>query len=162
MKKSDTGEWHVVDIKNFREFIEMLNQTRHEQLKEYLEETESIITRHDKTIKDAEQKYSSILSSGRLGQDNTRNNLKNLMIDVIKKDWEVRKQELFNVKIPKDAEALQNLRIKICDLSIESAELYAKWMDDKNAATIKEADNKRKQVQTLFDEEKLLVARMSK
>ena len=162
LAKNDVGDWKVVGIKNFRNFINMVNQTRREQLDKYLDETAAIISRHDKTIREAEQKYGSILSFGSLGQDNTRGDLKTLITDVVKKDWEVRKQELFNVSVPKGAEAIQNLRIKICDLSIESAELYAKWMDDKKAVTIKDAEEKRKQVQTLLEEEKLLVNRMSK
>ena len=140
----------------------MVNQTRREQIDRYLDETAAIIIRHDKTIREADQKYGSILSIGSLGRNDTRDDLKKLMTDVVKKDWEVRKQELFNVSVPKGAEALQNLRIKICDLSIESADLYAKWMDDKKAVTIKDAEDKRKQVQALLEEEKILVNRMSK
>ena len=162
LEKNQSNEWQVVGIKNFRNFISMVNQTRRTQLDKYLEQTAEIITRHDKTIREAEQKYGSILSIGSLGQDDTRDDLKTLITDVVKKDWEVRKQELFNVSVPKGAEALQNLRIKICDLSIESADLYAKWMSDKKSATIKEAEDKRKQAQTLLEEEKLLVARMIK
>ena len=162
MQKNDEGEWRVESIKNFRNFINMINQTRREQLDKYLDETAEIITRHDKTIREAEQKYGSILSIGSLGQDDTRVDLKTLITDVVKKDWEVRKQELFNVNVPKGAETLQNLRIKICDLSIESADLYAKWMSDKKAATIKDADEKHKQVQTLLEEEKILINRISK
>ena len=160
--KNDLNEWKVVGVKNFRNFINMMNQSRREQISKYLEETSEIIIRHDKTIREAEQKYGSILSIGSLGQDDTRDDLKNLMSDVIKKDWEVRKQELFNVSVPNGAEALQNLRIKICDLSIESADLYSKWLTDKKAQTIKDAEEKRKQVQILLDEERLLINRMMK
>ena len=162
LARNENNEWRVVGIKNFRNFINMINQNRREQLDKYFDETASIISRHDKTIREAEQKYGSILSIGSLGQNNTREDLKVLMTDVVKKDWEVRKQELFNVSVPKGAEALQNLRIKICDLSIESADLYAKWMDDKKAVTIKDAEDKRKQAQTLLEEEKILINRMSK
>ena len=161
LEKDSNDIWRVVSIRNFRNFIELVNKARREQLDEYLSETNSIISRHDQTIRDAEQKYSSILSSGSLGKDDTRSNLKALMNDVFKKDWEARKQELFNVNVPKSAETLQNLRIKICDLSIDSADLYAKWMDDKKAATVKEADEKRKQVQALLTEEDILISRMS-
>ena len=162
LEKSDKDVWRVVSIRNFRDFIELVNQTRRDQLDKYISETEAINSRHDKIIRDSEQKYSDILSSGSLGKDETRSSLKTLMNDVVKKDWEARKQELFDIDVPSGAESLQNLRIKICDLSIESAGLYAMWMDDKKAATVKEADEKRKQVQALLTEEKLLVSRMSK
>ena len=162
LEKNNQNVWRVVSIRNFRSFVESVNKARRKQLDTYLSETDSIISRHDETIRDSEQKYSKILSSGSLGKDETREKLRTLMIDVVKKDWEVRKQELFNIHVPQGAESLQNLRIKICDLSIESAELYAKWMGDKKAATVKEADDKRKQVQVLLSEEKILVSRMSK
>ena len=162
LEKNNQDVWRVVSIRNFRNFVESVNKARRKQLDTYLSETDSIISRHDETIRDAEQKYSKILSSGSLGKDETREKLKALMTDVVKKDWEVRKQELFDIHVPQGADSLQNLRIKICDLSIESAELYAKWMNDKKAATIKEADDKRKQVQVLLSEEKILVSRMSK
>ena len=162
LEKNSNDVWRVVSIKNFSDFVKLVNKIRREQLDEYLDETDSIITKHDKTIREAEQEYSNILSSGSLAKDETRESLKKLMNDVVKKDWELRKQELFNVDVPKAAEPLQNLRIKICDLSRESAELYAKWMSDKKAATVKEAEEKRKQVQILLSEEKILVSRMSK
>ena len=162
LEKNSNDMWRVVSIRNFSDFVKLVNKMRREQLDKYLDETDSIITKHDRTIREAEKKYSSILSSGSLGKDETRESLKKLMNDVIKKDWETRKQELFNVDVPKAAEPLQNIRIKICDLSRESAELYAKWMSDKKAATVKEADEKRKQVQILLSEEKILVSRMSK
>ena len=154
LEKNNQDVWRVVSIRNFRNFVESVNKARRKQLDTYLSETDSIISRHDETIRDAEQKYSKILSSGSLGKDETREKLKALMTDVVKKDWEVRKQELFDIHVPQGADSLQNLRIKICDLSIESAELYAKWMND--------ADDKRKQVQVLLSEEKILVSRMSK
>ena len=162
LTKQKSGEWRVVSIRNFRDFVEMVNQNRREQLNKYLEDTEEIINSHNKTIQEAEQKYSNIISNGNLSKDSTRGELQNLMANVIKKDWEARKQELFNINVPKGAEALQNLRIKICDLSIESAELYAKWMSDKKAATVKAADSKRKQVKALAEEEKVLTLRISK
>lgn len=162
LKCDDNGNWKVTGIKNFRNFINMVNQIRRDQLDKYLDETGEIISRHDKTIREAEQKYGSILSIGNLSKDDTRDDLKTLITDVVKKDWEVRKQELFNVTVPKAAETIQNLRIKICDLSIESADLYAKWLSDKKAQTIKDAEDKRKQTQVLLEEERLLINRIAR
>ena len=158
----DDENWRIVRIDNFREFTEIVAQTRRIALDKYLAQTSEINLRHDQTIRDAEQKYGTILSIGNLGQEQTRFDLKVLLTDVVKKDWEVRKQELFSVEVPKAAETLQNLRLKICDLSIESAEDYAKWMEDKKSSTAKSAEDKQKQVQTLLEEERLLISRMTR
>ena len=161
LNKNDSGEWRVVSLQNFKDFVMLIGEVRRDQLNNYLSKTEEINSIHDKTIRDAEQKYSSILALGSLGQENTRSDLKNLMLDVIKKDWEVRKQEFFNLQVPQGAETLHNLRLKICDLEISYAEEYAQWMSDKKAATIKSAEEKRRQAQTLMTEANVLARRMS-
>lgn len=162
IERDEEENWRVERIENFREFTELVAQTRRASLDKYLEQTAEINLRHDQTIREAEQKYGSILSLGSLGQDKTRFDLKVLLTDVVKKDWEVRKQELFSVDVPKAAEPLQKLRMQICDLSIESADDYAKWMEDKKGATVKSAEEKRKQVQTLLEEERKLINRMTR
>ena len=162
LERGDDENWRVIRIDNFREFTEIVAQIRRVALDKYLDQTSEINLRHDQTIREAEQKYGSILSLGSLGQDQTRFDLKILLTDVVKKDWEVRKQELFSVEVPKAAETLQNLRLKICDLSIGSAEDYAKWMEDKKGSTVKSAEDKRKQVQALMEEERILISRMTR
>lgn len=162
VERGDDENWRVIRIDNFREFTEIVAQIRRVALDQYLAQTSEINLRHDQTIREAEQKYGTILSFGSLGQDQTRFDLKVLLTDVVKKDWEVRKQELFSVEVPKAAETLQNLRLKICDLSIGSAEDYAKWMEDKKGSTVKAAEDKRKQVQALMEEERILISRMTR
>lgn len=161
LNKNDSGEWRIVSLQNFRDFVVQIGEVRRAELSNYLNKSEEINSTHDKTIRDAEQKYSSILALGSLGQENTRSDLKNLMLDVFKKDWEVRKQEFFNLQVPPGAETLHNLRIKICDLEISYAEDYAQWMSDKKAATIKSAEEKHRQAQTLMTEANVLARRMN-
>ena len=96
-----------------------------------------------------------------MAQDKTRAELKALIVEVFQPDWEGRKQELFSLPVPKDAAALQELYMKICDLSIAAAQDYAKWLDDKNAATIKSAEDKIHQAQTLTREAAALAKRMT-
>ena len=162
LERDDSDNWRVVRIDNFRDFTEVVAGIRRAALDKYLEQTSEINLRHDQTIREAEQKYGSILSFGSLDRDQTRFDLKVLLTDVVKKDWEVRKQELFSVDVPKSAETLQNLRMRICDLSIGSAEDYAKWMEDNKSATMKSAEEKYKQAQALMEDERLLIARMTR
>ena len=127
----------------------------------YLTKAGEINSRHEATVREAEQKYGMILAAGNLARKNTRDELKDLINDVFQKDWEERKQELFSLKVPKDAEPLQNLYMRICDLSIAASKDYAKWMDDNNPTTIKAAEDKIHQVQTLITEAASLAKRMT-
>ncbi len=161
LNMNDKGEWQIVGLQNFRDFVMQIGEVRRAQLLQYLARTDEINSAHDQVIRDAEQKYSSILALGSLGQESTRSDLKNLMLDVVKKDWEARKKEFFSLTVPSDAETLHNLRIKICDLEIEYATEYAEWMSDKKAATIKAAEEKRRQAQTLMTEANVLARRMA-
>ena len=161
LKRDDSDVWKIIRVENFKDFITQINQVRRKKLDNYLNQSAEIISRHDKIIADAGQKYKSITSVGSLAQENTRSQLKDLMTNTFKKDWETRKVELLKLTVPPDAETLQNLRLKICDLEIAYSEGYAQWMDDKNAATVKAAEDKHRQAQTLIFEAKTLAGRMS-
>ena len=161
LARNDDNQWRIMRVQNFQEYVSEIAEARRILLDEYLAKAGEINSRHEAIIRDAEQKYGSILAIGNLGQDKTRADLKVLMTDVIKKDWEERKQELFSLRVPKDAEALQNLYMQICDLSIAAAQDYAKWMDDKNSATIKSAEGKIHQAQTLNSEAMSIAKRMT-
>lgn len=161
LSRVDGNQWQVSRVQNFQEFVEEIGKARRIQVDEYLTKVSEINSRHDTKIREAEQKYGSILAMGNLGQDKTRADLKALINDVFKKDWEMRKQEIFSLRVPKDAETLQNLYMRICDLSIAAAQDYAKWMDDQNPATIKSAEEKIRQAQTFTTDAAALAKRMT-
>lgn len=161
LNRGGSGDWKIVRVENFYDFIRQINQVRRKKLDDYLTVSAEINFRHDKTIREAEQKYQNISATGSLALESTRKKLQSLMLDEVKKDWEQRKSDFLNLNVPKDAEPLQNLRLKICDLEIDYAEGYAQWMDDKQAATIRAADEKHRQAQTLKSEEIILARRMS-
>lgn len=154
-------QWKLTRVKNFQEFVEQVTLARRVILDEYLAQAGEINAKHEATVREAEQKYGAILAAGSLAQDKTRAELKALLNDVFKKDWEERKQELFSLKVPKAAEPLHNLYMRICDISISAAQDYAKWLDDNNAATIKSAEDKIHQAQDLIQEAADLAKRMT-
>mgnify|MGYP006872999999 CR=1 FL=1 len=161
LKRGDSGQWKIIRVENFHDFITQINRVRRKKLDDYLEKSAEINIRHDKSAKTAEQKYKTAASAGSLAKEDTRLKLRDIMTDELKKDWELRKEELANLTVPKDAVTLQNLYLKICDLEISYAEGMALWMDDKRALTIKTAEEKHRQAQTLKSEEKIWVRKMS-
>ena len=161
LSRGAEGQWQVSRVQNFKEYVEQIKEARRAQLENYLAKAGEINSRHDTIINEAEQKYGLILAAGNLSKKETRNELKTLINDVFKKDWEERKQELFSLQMPKDAEPLHNLYMKICDLAIAASNDYAKWLDDNNPATIKAAEEKIHQVQTLVTDAADLAKRMT-
>ena len=161
LKREESGDWKITHVENFHEFIKQINKVRRKKLDDYLNKSAEINLKHDKLLRNAEEKSKAISAAGSLAQEVTRTKLKAIMLDEIKKDWENRKAEFSELTVPKDAETLQNLRLKICDLEISYAENYAKWLDDKQAATIKSAEEKHHQAKTLKLEEQALVRRMT-
>ena len=154
-------QWQVIRVENFKEYVQEIAAARKIHLDDYLAKAGEINSRHESIVREAEQKYGMILAVGNLSQDKTRAELKALIDDVFKKDWEERKQELFSLPVPKDAEPLHNLYMRICDLSIAASKDYAKWLDDNNPATIKSAEDKIHQAQTLITEAASLAKRMT-
>ena len=153
--------WQVVRVQNFGDYMTQIVKARRAQLEQYLAQAGEINMRHEATIREAEQRYTAILAEGNLGDNKTRATLKNLVEETFRKDWEARKEELFGLRVPKDAETLHNLYMRICDLWIAAAQDYAKWLDDKNATTIKLAEEKIHQAQTLMTEAGAIAKRMT-
>ena len=153
--------WQVTRVQNFQEYVEQINRSRRMQLDDYLAKSGEINSKHDAFLRENEHKYGMILSLGNLSKDNTRADLKRMITDVFAKDWEARKQELFGLHVPRDAEPLHNLYLRICDQAIDAASDYAKWMDDNNTMTIKSAEEKIHRVQEMISEASDLARRMT-
>lgn len=160
LTRSD-DKWQVSRVQNFKDYVEQIAKARRAQLDDYLKLSSDINNKHEATLHEAEKKYGAILSTGNLTEDKTRAELKTLINDTFKKDWEEHKQELFTLRVPKDAETLHNLYMKICDTAIDAAQTYSKWIDDRNPETIKAAEDKIHQVQTLINEAATLAKRLA-
>lgn len=161
LTRDEDDKWQVNRVKNFKEYVEQIAIVRRAQLDDYLKQSGEINNKHEVTMREVEKKYDAILSAGNLADKNTRAELKALANDVFKKDWEERKQELFTLPVPKEAEALHSHYMKICDLAISATQDYSKWMDDMNPATIKQAEEKIHQMQTLTAEAAAMAKRMT-
>lgn len=161
LSRGKDDRWQVTRVKNFREYVAQILKARREQLNQYLAQAAEINARHDVTIRAAEEKYGLILSAGSFAQDKTRAELKTLLDDTFKHDWEARKQELFGLHVPKDAETLHNLYLRICDTWLDAGRDYSRWLDDNNALTIRAAEDKIHQAQELTSDAGALAKRMT-
>ena len=82
-----------------------------------------------------------------------------IMEQDILSDWQERREELAAVTVPRTMQSLHQLRLKICDLHIAYAQGYAAWMTDKNAVTIRAAENNLRQADVLEIEAAFLAQR---
>lgn len=65
------------------------------------------------------------------------------------------------MSVPEAAGSLHRLRLKICDARIDAAANYARWMDDKKAATIRASDSSLRMAKTLEKEAELLTRQVN-
>ena len=156
---SEEGDWQVISIQNLHEYAVLLEQERRLRIEAYLEETDAIMIRHDQTSAAAQLRLYSVLGAGALGSQATRDMARQIMEQDILADWQERKTELAAVSVPRNMQSLHQLRLKICDLHIAYAQGYASWMTDKNAATIRSAENSLRQAEVLEVEAGFLVQR---
>ena len=101
-----------------------------------------------------------MLAGGALGNDSIRSQVKKVSEEQVA-DWQSRKTELEAMEVPDAAGSLHRLRLKICDAHIEASANYAKWMDDKKAATIRASDNSMKIAKTLEKDAELLTKQVN-
>ena len=88
--RADSGIWRASEILNFRDFITFAAQARQSHMQEYLEDSASIMERHDKNARQVDKKLQDILAAGSLGNDDTRSTVKKLMQEEAIPDWQQR------------------------------------------------------------------------
>ena len=118
------------------------------------------MAQHDAVIAESQQKITAILAGGTLGNDSIRSQVNQVSEEQVA-DWQSRKAELEAMEVPDAAGSLHRLRLKICDAHIEASANYAKWMDDKKAATIRASDNSMKIAKTLEKDAELLTKQVN-
>ena len=160
LRRAENGVWRAESIENFHDFVVFVGQARRAELMKYVGDTADIMSKHDKAMRNADFDFQRILAAGSLGKQGTREELKHFMENVVAKDWKERRDELDAVAVPEEAQSLQRLRLRICDLHIAYAEGYAAWLDDKTAVTLRDAEAKLKQARTLEQEAGILAKRM--
>lgn len=160
LERQANGLWQVTEVENFKDYVLQIAKRDTELLQGYMEATGKIIQEHAEKETVIAQEMHQALAEGSLGNDKTRAALKKIATDEMVTDWQARKDALSAIDVPAGAEALQKLRLRICDLYIAYAKGYAAWMDDKNAATIRQAQDKLKQAKTLEFEEAAMARHM--
>ena len=158
--RDNDKKWKLTRVQNFQEYVEQVNRARRRQVEEYISQASEINSRHDAVVREAENKYGSILSLGDIGRDKTRADIKNMVSDVMRKDWEERKRELSALHVPAEAAHLHELYMQICDMAVSAADDYIKWLDDRNSETMKSAEEKIHKIRTLTTEATALAKHM--
>lgn len=152
----EDGSWQIYEITNFSDFVEAMQVARQKLVRSYLDESDSLMKRHDHNIQAAEQQIGTAIREGSLGSNATREAIKNIVETQIIPDWEQRKSELEALKVPEAAGSLHRLRLKICEARISYNHNYLQWLDDKKATSIRAADNNLKTARTLEKDAELL------
>ncbi len=149
MAQQDDGHWMAVKVDNFSDFLIMLNKERKQGMLLYINKTDALMNEHKKTFKNIEGQLQDIRNSGNIGSDAVRNNLKDIINNDMLPHWHMLKEALSAINAPKSATTIQNLRVKICDLYIAYYENYAKWLDDKDVKSLRDAEASLKKARTL-------------
>lgn len=160
LEEQADGYWKVVSIDNVDEFIKALAEGRKEYIKDYLSQTAVIILDKEKVLTENEANLNAALSLGALGNEQNRVDLKNTIETKILPQLQDLQTALQSMNVPKSAETLHNLRLKACESKIAYYENYAKWLDNKDIKTLREATDNLKKAKTMEHEADLLTKRI--
>jgi len=160
LKQDEQGTWHVMAIKNFRDFVVFVSKARREHVQEYITTTFMLMDAHDKNVRAIEKKLKDALAAGTLGNQATRDSMKDILLQELLPEWTARQEELNDLDVPDSARTLQRLRLRICELRISYCNKYADWLMNKNAKTLKEANENLKEAKTLEHEALLIVGQI--
>ncbi|STY70028.1 Uncharacterised protein [Megamonas hypermegale] len=160
LEEQADGYWKVVSVDNFADFIKALEDGRKEFIKDYLSQTALIIIDKEKILTENEANLNAALNLGTLGSSQTRTDLKNDIENKILPQLKELQEALQSVEVPKSAETLHNLRLKAYESKIAYYQDYAKWLDNKDIKTLREATDNLKKAKTMEYEANLLTKRI--
>lgn len=160
LEEQPDGYWKVISIDNFADFIKTLEAGRQEFIKNYLSQTAVIILDKEQILTENEAKLNAALSTGALGNDKARADLKSTIDNEILPQLQDLQTALQNIDVPKSAETLHNLRLKACESKIAYYQNYGKWLENKDIKTLREATDNMRKAKTMEHEADLLTKRI--
>ena len=160
LEEQPDGYWKVVSVDNFADFIKLLQDGRKAYIEEYLNKTATVLNDKEKTLTENEDKLNALLKMGVLGDEKSRMELKSTIESTILPQLKEVQANLQEVNVPKAAETLHNLRLKACESKIAYYENYAKWLENKDIKTLREATDNMKKAKTMEHEAELLTNRI--
>lgn len=160
LEEQPDGYWKVVSVDNFADFIKALQAGRQKYIADYLNQTATLLSDKEKILTENEAKLNATLKLGVLGNDKSRMDLKLSIEENILPQLRQLQTALQEVKVPKAAETLHNLQLKACESKIAYYENYAKWLENKDIKTLREATDNMKKAKTMEHEAQLLKNRI--
>lgn len=160
-EKSDSEKnFKLTHIENLDEFLNFGLSMQNILLKDYIATSESLSQKHDEAIMQAEKKINEILHTKKLKDTATREEIKTITKEILLPDWKSRLNELKEMTVPRAAQSLHRLRLRICRLEIQSTQNYADWLETKNGDTIRKVNEMLREIKTLKREEEFLTRQL--
>lgn len=160
LEEQPDGYWKIVSVDNFADFIKALQDGRKAYIGEYLNKSAAVLSDKEKILTENEAKLSAALKLGVLGDEKSRTDLKNMIQSDILPQLKEVQTSLQEIEVPKAAETLHNLQLKACESKIAYYENYAKWLENKDIKTLREATDNLKKAKTMEHEAQLLKNRI--
>jgi len=146
LEQETNGNWQVVYIENYKDFLNTLQTIQETDLSSYLQSTQAIIDSHNKTGKKQQEKFHNIMQLDQAGlTDLQRLKLQSFIESEVIPDNEARDAELKSVAIPAGAKHLHNLRLQVDTLTIASWKHFLDGMTQNNQKQLEEAESLHKQ-----------------
>lgn len=160
LEEQPDGYWKVVSVDNFADFIKALQAGRQKYIEDYINQTTALLSDKEKILTENEAKLNASLKLGVLGNDKSRMEVKTSIEENILPQLKQLQAALQEIEVPKAAETLHNLQLKACESKIAYYENYAKWLENKDIKTLREATDNMKKAKTMEHEAQLLKNRI--
>ena len=140
------SDWKVVTVDNYREYLDAVAPTLRQDMANYIDSTEEIISRYNETFLGEQATFISMqrTSTGIMG-DNQRIQIADYINQTIIPMLQYRQAELDEIYIPQGASYLANLRRESTNITIQAWQYYAQGLIEDNQAAFFTAESLHKQ-----------------
>lgn len=146
LEQENNGNWQVVYIENYKDFLNTIQSIQEKDITSYLQSTQTIIDSHNKAGKKQQEKFHNIMQLEQASlNDLQRLKLQSFIESEVIPDNEARDAELKSVIVPAGAKHLHTLRLQVDALTIASWKSFLDGMTQNNQKQLEEAESLHKQ-----------------
>ena len=140
------SDWKVISVDNYREYLDAVAPTLRQDVANYIDSTDEIISRYNDTFQAEQATFISLqrTSTGIMG-DNQRIQIADYINQTIIPMLQYRQAELDEIYIPQGASYLANLRRESTNITIQAWQHYAQGLIENNQAAFFTAESLHKQ-----------------
>lgn len=145
MRELNDGTWQIAELSNFKTYLDEIEKGKKESLKKYIEETQPIVDKYNKILREIFEEIKKINSSS-APDEQKKIGIKDLLKNKVLVNDEAKYKELATVKVPMSAKNLNELRLQAKEIRAKRIEKQLQFLGNESSEIARELNQLEQQL----------------